>query len=77
MILDHIEKGQLGHLELHQLKALYTPFDPLGPSSYIVMDFAPNLNLFNYISNQRLNIDASIYYFNQLVDGLYYIFKKK
>ena len=67
----------MDYLEPLQLKTLYMPFDPLNPSSYIVMDYAPNLSLFQYISRKRLSMNATIFYLNQLVDALHYMMKRR
>lgn len=75
--LDHVDQGQVDYLEPLQLQALYMPFDPLSPSSYIVMDYAPNLSLFQYISRKRLSMNATVYYLNQLVDALHYMMKQR
>lgn len=65
------------YLEVGQLQNLYENAVCLKPCSYLVMDFAEKQNLYQYISRQPLSEKATMFYFQQLVNALCYMHKKK
>ena len=72
--LDRIDT--VGHLKVAQLQELYCEAIRIYPCSFLVMDFAKNQNLYRYISTQHLSEKATVYYANQIIDALGYMFKQ-
>lgn len=52
------------YIKVDQLKQLYEHPLCLNPCSYLIMEFAQNQNLYQYISRKNLSEKATIYYFN-------------
>ena len=69
MSIEYLTPAKLGDL--------YTNYERVSPSSYLVMDFAEKQNLYSIIAYKPLSERAALFLFNQMVDALSYMHKKK
>ncbi len=77
------EREQLEHLRHKYIVNMVECFDDteiqyndnaeMIPCSLMVMEYVPNKNLFDYLCHKPLSLGATLFYFKQLLDVLYYM----